>query len=135
MHSLNSLCTCLHTSGRGRLSPCGVPRTPAHVRTRSRIPLCGNMRAQRETADALGCNSSIDLDQEVNPITFIVHKAAAELLEGSPVAHSPQRAMELIVGHHQVLRVPRHVDHLEDTNNTGLWPKICPVASCSTEQM
>lgn len=62
----------------------------------------------------------MNLDPEVDPFTFVIHEAAAELLEGSPVAHGPQRAVELVVGHHQVLRVPGHVDHLEDTHNAGL---------------
>lgn len=45
--------------------------------------------------------------------TLVIHEAPAELLEGSPVAHGPERAVELVVGHHQVLRVTSHVDHLE----------------------
>lgn len=47
-------------------------------------------------------------------LTLVIHEAPTELLEGSPVAHSPERAVELVVGHHQVLRVPSHVDHLEE---------------------
>lgn len=42
-----------------------------------------------------------------------MHEAPAELLEGSAVAHGPERAVELVVGHHQVLWVTSHVDHLK----------------------
>lgn len=45
-------------------------------------------------------------------LTFVIHEAPTELLEGSPVAHGPERAVELVVGDHQVLRVTSHVDHL-----------------------
>lgn len=58
--------------------------------------------------------------ERVGPFTFVVHESPAELLEGSPVAHGPQRAVELVVGHHQVLRVAGHVDHLEETHSGGL---------------
>lgn len=51
-------------------------------------------------------------------LTLVVHEASAELLEGSSVAHGPERAVELVVGHHQVLRVPRHVDDLECERDT-----------------
>lgn len=46
-------------------------------------------------------------------LTLVIHEAPAELLEGSPVAHGPERAVELVVGHHQVLRVTSHVDYLK----------------------
>lgn len=46
-------------------------------------------------------------------LTLVIHEAPAELLEGSPVAHGPERAVELVVRHHQVLRVASHVDHLK----------------------
>lgn len=42
-------------------------------------------------------------------LTLVVHKSPAELLEGASVAHGPQGAVELVVGHHQVLGVPSHV--------------------------
>lgn len=57
-----------------------------------------------------------------------MHEPPAELLEGAPVAHGPQRAVELVVGHHQVLGVARHVDDLwaagvEDTLLPGRLPR------------
>lgn len=42
-------------------------------------------------------------------LTLVVHEPPAELLEGAAVAHGAQRAVELVVGHHQVLGVPGHV--------------------------
>lgn len=51
-------------------------------------------------------------------LTFIIHEAPAEFLEGSPVAHGPERAVKLVVGYHQILRVTSHVDHLEEGNST-----------------
>lgn len=45
-------------------------------------------------------------------LTFIVHEPPTELLEGASVAHGPQRAVELIVRHNQVLGVASHVDDL-----------------------
>lgn len=53
-----------------------------------------------------------------------MHEAAAELLEGSPVAHGPEAAVELVVGHHQVLRVTSHVDHLEEKNHGTRYSQI-----------
>ena len=42
-------------------------------------------------------------DHSITPVTYIrtlvIHEAPAELLEGSPVAHGPERAVELVVGH------------------------------------
>lgn len=46
-------------------------------------------------------------------LTFVIGEASAELLERSSVAHGPERTVELIIGHHQVLGVPRHVDDLK----------------------
>lgn len=57
-------------------------------------------------------------------LTLVIHKAPAELLEGSPVAHGPERAVELVVGHHQVFRVTSHVDHLEQNHNNTLCRQI-----------
>lgn len=70
--------------------------------------------------DATGCSTKdrtkkrcTDWKPVRKSITFVIHEAPAELLEGSPVAHGPERAVELVVGHHQVLWVTSHVDHLE----------------------
>lgn len=52
-------------------------------------------------------------------LTLVIHEAPAELLEGSPVAHGPERAVELVVGHHKVLRVTSHVDHLKENHNSS----------------
>lgn len=46
---------------------------------------------------------------EAETLTLVVHESPAELLESAPVAHGPQGAVELVVGHHQVLGVPCHV--------------------------
>lgn len=52
-------------------------------------------------------------------LTLVVHKAPAEFLKGSPVAHCPERAMELVVGYHQVFRVSSHVDYLGENHNSA----------------
>lgn len=52
-------------------------------------------------------------------LTLVIHEASAELLEGSPVAHGPERPVELVVGDHQVLGVPSHVDDLEFKGDTS----------------
>lgn len=57
-------------------------------------------------------------------LTFVMHEAPTELLEGSPVAHGPERAVELVIGHHQVLRVTSHVYHLKD-NTTVVTHVYC----------
>lgn len=46
-------------------------------------------------------------------LTLVIREASAELLECSPVAHGPERTVELVVGDHQVLGVTGHVDDLE----------------------
>lgn len=56
---------------------------------------------------------------ETHILTLVIHEAPAELLEGSPVAHGPERAVELVVGHHQVLRVSSHVDDLAQSHNSN----------------
>lgn len=61
-----------------------------------------------------------DLKPDGRSLTLVIHEAPAELLEGSPVAHGPERAVELVVGHHQVLRVTSHVDHLEVNHDSIL---------------
>lgn len=57
-------------------------------------------------------------------LTLVIHEASAELLEASSVAHGPQRAVELVVGHCQVLRVASHVDHLEDKHPLRAWTRV-----------
>ena len=57
-----------------------------------------------------------DRNQASGPLTLVVHESSAELLEGSAVAHGAEGAVELVVGHHQVLGVPRHVDDLRGKN-------------------
>lgn len=42
-------------------------------------------------------------------LTLVVHEPPAELLESASVAHGPQGAVELVIGHDQVLGVPSHV--------------------------
>lgn len=75
-------------------------------------------RRQRDKEQEL---SEVNRMKGVTPVTnirtLVIHEAPAELLEGSSVAHGPERAVELVVGHHQVLRVTSHVDHLENSHN------------------
>lgn len=44
--------------------------------------------------------------------TLVIHEAPAELLEGSTIAHGPERTVELVVRHYQVFGVSGHVDYL-----------------------
>lgn len=46
-------------------------------------------------------------------LTLVVHEPPAELLERASVAHGPQRAVELVIGHHQILGVPGHIYDLQ----------------------
>lgn len=52
-------------------------------------------------------------------LTLVVHEPPAELLESATVAHGPQGAVELVVGHHQVLGVPSHVYDLPGGGRRG----------------
>lgn len=108
-------CTCLHTSRREHWSPYDVPKIPEHVQTRNHIPLQTKAEKQAMTHMDQQCPSPA----EPHTLTLVIHEAPAKLLKGSAVAHCPERAVELVVGHHQVLRVPSHVDHLEESRNSG----------------
>lgn len=99
-------CICLHISRIGHYSPYDVPKILEHVRTRSHIPL-------REAERAIDKQYNIDGLIDGSLLTLVIHEASTEFLKGSAVAHGPERAVELVVGHHQVLGVTSHVDHLQ----------------------
>ena len=60
-------------------------------------------------------------------LTLVVHESSAELLEGSAVAHGAEGAVELVVGHHQVLGVSGHVDDLH-RKHTPVSRRLLPVS-------
>lgn len=90
-------------------------------------PTTKKRRTERQLKDrTTGVNMKWTLNPASGSFTFVIHEAPAELLEGSPVAHGPERAVELVVGHHQVLRITSHVDHLEMKHHIWEWPQFSP---------
>ena len=72
-------------------------------------------------------NNFIQLVTKNTELTLVVHESSAELLEGSAVAHGTEGAVELVVGHHQVLGVPGHVDDLH-MKYTPVNRRLLPVS-------
>lgn len=105
---MSSPCTCLHISRRAHWSPDDAPKIPERVQTRNHIPL--GERGEKRAGGSIAEGHCLRRGRR---LTLVIHEASAELLERSSVAHGPERTVELIVGHHQVLGVPCHVDDLE----------------------
>lgn len=93
----------------------GLPVTPQPCSSTQQRENRPNLRGHHRTCGECGQSARThrgsvnELSVQPETLTLVVHKSPAELLEGASVAHGPQGAVELVVGHHQVLGVPSHV--------------------------
>lgn len=99
------LCCARAAASDGLLPPLG-PSVLACKRGRSEP---GGTRAKHQHAPEPGGHRAPPLCPQADTLTLVVHEPPAELLERASVAHGAQGAVELVVGHHQVLGVPSHV--------------------------
>lgn len=85
----------------------------------------GDRAVSVEHTGARGTRNTPLSGAQAGTLTLVIHEPPAELLEGAPVAHGPQGAVELVIGHHQVLGVPSHVYDLREGRGTG---EVSPLA-------